>query len=172
MYYKWITGIYKRTQAGTCLWPVYNINLGFPGNEQKFPEITKTSVEDLERCTDGKSQIIVEENRFKILKMSGYTSLLLKISNELEKSDLKTMKYCCKEYGIGARVLEDISDGLELFKELEKRNLLGPDNKDILLELLEKADRIDLKNKVLGTQGELSNICLQYMLLLILLNVG
>ncbi len=63
------------------------------------------------------------------------------------------MKICCSDCGIGAARLEQISDAYDLFKELMKRNLLGPENTELLVELLDKADRIDLKNIVLGTQG-------------------
>ena len=87
-------------------------------------------------------------------KMPGdFTSLLLRISKEVEKRELKTMKICCRDHGIGAARLEQISDAYDLFDELRKRNLLGPENTELLVELLDKADRIDLMNIVLGTQG-------------------
>ena len=85
--------------------------------------------------------------------MSWFTSFLLDISNEIESSELNTMKILCSEHGIGAQRLEQISNAMDLFKELRKRDLLGPENKDLLVTLLEKAGRIDLKNKVLRLQG-------------------
>lgn len=85
--------------------------------------------------------------------MGEFTSLLLNISKEIEKGELETMKFCCRDYGIGAKRLEEIAGAHELFNELMKRELLGPENKEILVKLLEKADRIDLRNKVLNIQG-------------------
>ena len=64
------------------------------------------------------------------------------------------MKRYCSDHEIGAKRLEEISDAYQLFVELRKRDLLGPEKTGILVELLEKAGRIDLKNKVLGTQGK------------------
>ena len=85
--------------------------------------------------------------------MSSFNSFLLDISNEIESSELSTMKILCSDHGIGAQRLEQISNAMDLFQELKKRALLGPENKDLLVTLLEKAGRIDLKNKVLGVQG-------------------
>ena len=85
--------------------------------------------------------------------MSSFNSFLLDIGEEIESSELNTMKILCSDYGIGAQRLEQISNAMDLFKELKKRDLLGPENKDLLVTLLEKAGRIDLKNKVLGVQG-------------------
>jgi hypothetical protein len=87
--------------------------------------------------------------------MGEFTSLLLNISKEIEKGELETMKFCCRDYGIGAKRLEEIAGAHELFNELMKRELLGPENKEILVKLLEKADRIDLRNKVLNIQGNI-----------------
>ena len=86
-------------------------------------------------------------------KMSEFTALLLKISKEIVSSDLKIMKICCRDYDIGAQRLENITEAYELFKELERRNLLGAENKDVLVQLLEEAGRMDLRDKVLGIAG-------------------
>ena len=84
--------------------------------------------------------------------MSEFTLFLLKISKEIENKDLNTMKICCSHYDIGAQRLEKIAEAYELFKELERRDLLGPENTDVLVNLLEQAGRIDLKNRVLGIE--------------------
>lgn len=55
------------------------------------------------------------------------------------------MKLFCADYGIGTKRLSEITEAYELFNELKIRNLLGPQNKDILIQLLEKVDRLDLK---------------------------
>ena len=86
-------------------------------------------------------------------KMSEFTALLLKISKEIVSSDLKIMKICCENYDIGAQRLESIAEAYELFKELERRDLLGAENTGVLVKLLEEAGRIDLRNKVLGIEG-------------------
>ena len=86
-------------------------------------------------------------------KMSEFTALLLKISKEIVSSDLKIMKICCENYDIGAQRLESITEAYELFKELERRDLLGAENTGVLVKLLEEAGRIDLRNKVLGIEG-------------------
>ena len=74
------------------------------------------------------------------------------------------MKRYCSDHEIGAKRLEEISDAYQLFEELRKRDLLGPEKTGILVELLEKADRIDLKNKVLGTQGKPLTFTVHYLL--------
>ncbi|XP_028393278.1 FAS-associated death domain protein-like [Dendronephthya gigantea] len=98
-----------------------------------------------------------------------FKSFLLEISNDIEKSELESMKYCCEDYcgdkKIGSKRLQEISEARQLFDELIKRNLLGPDNTQILVQLLEKADRYDLSDRVLkrqvssssGTQDEVTD---------------
>ena len=85
--------------------------------------------------------------------MSEFNSLLIDISKEIIRTELETMKYFCEAYKIGAKRLEEITEAYQLFRELKKRDLLGPEKTDVLVMLLEKAGRIDLKNQLLGIQG-------------------
>lgn len=89
--------------------------------------------------------------------MSNFKSFLLEISNEIEKSELESMKYCCEDFcgekKIGAKRLEEISEARQLFDELKKRNLLGPENTQTLVKLLKNAGRLDLASRVLTRQG-------------------
>lgn len=71
---------------------------------------------------------------------------LLSLSNEITDRELVELKFVCKQH-IPVGVLERIKRPLELFDELENRNLLTPDNKEFL-------GRSHIKwNKSLGTEG-------------------
>ena len=51
------------------------------------------------------------------------------LSNEITERELIELKFICKQH-IPVGVLERIQRPLELFDELENRNLLSPDNKE------------------------------------------
>ena len=84
--------------------------------------------------------------------MDNFRSLLLSLSDDIGVGELESMKFACKPH-IGTGILERLNRPVHLFAELEKRNLLGPENKDFLVDLLVKIGRRDLKNKLLGVQG-------------------
>ena len=84
--------------------------------------------------------------------MDNFRSLLLSLNDEIEEREFESMKFACKLH-IGAGILERFNVPVHLFAELENRNLLGPENKDFLVDLLVKIGRQDLKNKLLGIQG-------------------
>ena len=84
--------------------------------------------------------------------MDNFRSLLLSLSYEIGEGELESMKFACKSH-IGAGILERLNCPVHLFSELEQRNLLGPENKGFLVDLLVKIGRRDLTNKLLGIQG-------------------
>ena len=79
--------------------------------------------------------------------------ILLDISQELTTTNLDGMKFAC-EGKIPDGVLERITQPLELFKELEHRNILAETEKDFLAELLLHVGRQELARKLLGMDGK------------------
>lgn len=81
--------------------------------------------------------------------MDPYRLKLLSISNEITERELVELKFVCKQH-IPVGVLERISRPLELFDELENRNLLTPDNKEFLAAILAGINRLKLRDDLLG----------------------
>ena len=74
---------------------------------------------------------------------------LLSLSNEITDRELVELKFICKQH-IPVGVLERIKRPLELFDELENRNLLTPDNKEFLAAILGGINRLELRDNLLG----------------------
>ena len=74
---------------------------------------------------------------------------LLALSNEITDRELEDLKFICKQH-IPVGVLEKIKRPLELFDELENRNLLTPDNKEFLAAILGGINRSELRDSLLG----------------------
>ena len=74
---------------------------------------------------------------------------LLALSNEITDRELVELKFICKQH-IPVGVLEKIKRPLELFDELENRNLLTPDNKEFLAAILGGINRSELRDSLLG----------------------
>lgn len=74
---------------------------------------------------------------------------LLSLSNEITDRELVELKFICKQH-IPVGVLERIKRPLELFDELENRNLLTPDNKEFLAAILGGINRLELRDDLLG----------------------
>lgn len=91
--------------------------------------------------------------------MNNYRSLLLEISNSLTTPDLQQLKFLCGDV-ISAGVAERITRGFELFSALEQRNMLSEKNRDFLASKLIAIKRNDLRNKLLGIQGD-RNVMMQ-----------
>ena len=70
-------------------------------------------------------------------------SLLLVISDELRRKDIKKLLYLCSCQS---------SDGLSLIEDLEHKGLISPDNLDYLAQKLGEIGRCDLC-KLLATKG-------------------
>lgn len=81
--------------------------------------------------------------------MDPFRVKLLSLSNEITDRELVELKFICKQH-IPVGVLERIKRPLELFDELENRNLLTPDNKEFLAAILSGINRLELRDNLLG----------------------
>ena len=86
--------------------------------------------------------------------MDQYRLKLLSLSNEITVKELADLKFICKEH-IPAGVLERVHRPLELFDELENRNLLAADNKEFLAAILAAINRLELREEILGKKKAL-----------------
>lgn len=66
------------------------------------------------------------------------------------------LKFICKQH-IPVGVLERIKRPLELFDELENRNLVTPDNKEFLAAMLAGINRLELRDDLLGESAVVLN---------------
>ena len=80
--------------------------------------------------------------------MDPYRLKLLSLSNELTDRDLVELKFICKQH-IPVGILR-IKRPLELFDELENRNLLASNNKEFLAALFAGINRLELRDDFLG----------------------
>ena len=85
--------------------------------------------------------------------MDPYRLKLLSLSNEVKDQELVELKFICKQH-IPVGVLERIKRPLELFDELENRNLLTPENKEFLAAMLAGINRLELRDDLLGKHDE------------------
>ena len=85
--------------------------------------------------------------------MDPFRVRLLSVSNGITARELGQLKFVCKQH-IPVGTLERIVRPLDLFDELENRNLLGQENSEFLAELLTGIDRLELKDELLGVKGE------------------
>lgn len=67
--------------------------------------------------------------------MDPYRLQLLSRFNEITDRELGKLKFICKQH-IPVGVMERIRRPLQLFDELVNRNLLTPDNKEFLADIL------------------------------------
>lgn len=72
------------------------------------------------------------------LNMYSYRSFLLRISGDITEDKLEQMKYLCSD-DIPERDLENINSPLRLFKDLERRQMIGIDNLTFLRKILTDA---------------------------------
>ena len=85
--------------------------------------------------------------------MESYRLKLLSISNGLTEKELTELKFVCKEH-IPVGIIESISRPVELFNELEKRNLLSSTNTDYLQVLLTGINRLELRDALCETPNK------------------
>jgi len=85
--------------------------------------------------------------------MDPFRARLLSVSNGITDRELGQLKFVCKQH-IPVGVLEKIVRPLDLFDELENRNLLGHDNTDFLADLLTEINRTELKEELFGVRGK------------------
>ncbi|KAM6178606.1 CASP8 and FADD-like apoptosis regulator [Rhynchocyon petersi] len=79
--------------------------------------------------------------------VSDYRVLLTEISEDLDKSDVSSLIFLTKDYTGRGKLPKDKSF-LDLIIELEKRNLIAPDQLNLLETCLKSIHRIDLKTKI------------------------
>ena len=81
-----------------------------------------------------------------------FRSLLLELSNSLTADELKQLKFLCGDV-LPKGTLDSIQNGYALFEALEHLNKLSEKKRDFLASKLSTLKRVDLSNKLLGTQG-------------------
>ena len=86
-------------------------------------------------------------------KPDSFRALLLNISQELTTRNFEDMKFAC-EGKIPDGVLERLSRPIDLFTELEHRELLTENSKDFLAGVLLQIGRQKLARKLSGMKEE------------------
>ena len=99
-------------------------------------------------------------------KVDSYRALLLSIAQELTSNNFKDMKFSCDDK-IPGGVLDRLTRPIDLFTELEHRDLLNEGNKDFLVELLLQIGRQELARKLLGMNEEGLNSSKVYFVLVL-----
>nr|XP_031533973.1 CASP8 and FADD-like apoptosis regulator isoform X3 [Vicugna pacos] len=79
--------------------------------------------------------------------ISDYRVLMLEIGEGLDKSDVSSLIFLMRDYMGRGKIAKDKSF-LDLVIELEKLNLVAPDQLDLLEKCLKNIHRIDLKTKI------------------------
>ncbi|XP_069341595.1 CASP8 and FADD-like apoptosis regulator [Eulemur rufifrons] len=79
--------------------------------------------------------------------VSDYRVLMAEIGEDLDKSDVSSLIFLMKDYTGRGKTSKDKSF-LDLVVELEKLNLVAPDQLDLLEKCLKNIHRIDLKTKI------------------------
>uniref|UniRef100_A0A8C6DCH3 CASP8 and FADD-like apoptosis regulator n=1 Tax=Moschus moschiferus TaxID=68415 RepID=A0A8C6DCH3_MOSMO len=79
--------------------------------------------------------------------ISDYRVLMMEIGEDLDKSDISSLIFLMRDYMGRSKIAKDKSF-LDLVVELEKLNLVAPDQLDLLEECLRNINRIDLKTKI------------------------
>lgn len=79
--------------------------------------------------------------------VSDYRVLMVEIGENLDKKDVSALIFLMRDYTGRGKVSKDKSF-LDLVVDLEKLNLIAPDQLDLLEECLKNIHRIDLKTKI------------------------
>ncbi|KAF6361232.1 CASP8 and FADD like apoptosis regulator [Rhinolophus ferrumequinum] len=79
--------------------------------------------------------------------ISDYRVLMTEIGENLDKTDMSSLLFLMRDYTGRGKVAKDKSF-LDLVMELEKLNLVAPDQLDLLEKYLKNIHRIDLKTKI------------------------
>ncbi|XP_053452618.1 CASP8 and FADD-like apoptosis regulator isoform X4 [Nycticebus coucang] len=79
--------------------------------------------------------------------VSDYRVLMAEIGEDLDKSDVSSLIFLMKDYTGRGKISKEKSF-LDLVVELEKLNLVAPDQLDLLEKCLKNIHRIDLKTKI------------------------
>ena len=96
------------------------------------------------------------------MESNNFKTFLLRLSDHITERKLSELKYLCSDY-IPEGDLEKISSPLDLFRELQRRQMIGIDNLSFLQELLSDVMYIQLANKVgdFILRRELELLCLK-----------
>lgn len=81
------------------------------------------------------------------MESNDYRAFLLRISDHITEEKLKQLKYLCLDY-IPEGDLEKISSPLNLFRDLERRHMIGIHDLSFLRKLLENVTCFHLATKV------------------------
>ncbi|XP_056318943.1 protein FADD [Danio aesculapii] len=76
----------------------------------------------------------------------GFRAMLLEISDKLTDDNVAKLKFLCTD--IGKKRLERINTGIELFECLIEKTAIGPENTELLRELLDKVGQRVLIEKI------------------------
>lgn len=79
--------------------------------------------------------------------ISDYRVLMTEIGEDLDKSDMSSLIFLMRDHMGRGKTVKDKSF-LDLVMELEKLNLVAPDQLDLLEKCLKNIHRIDLKTKI------------------------
>ncbi|XP_019491243.1 PREDICTED: CASP8 and FADD-like apoptosis regulator isoform X7 [Hipposideros armiger] len=79
--------------------------------------------------------------------ISDYRVLMTEIGEDLDKTDMSSLLFLMRDYMGRSKIAKDKSF-LDLVMELEKLNLVAPDQLDLLEKCLKNIHRIDLKTKI------------------------
>lgn len=86
-------------------------------------------------------------SRDEFMEREDYRTFLLRISEHITEEKLKQLKYLCSD-DIPEGDLEKINSPLELFRDLERRKMIGIDDLSFLQKLLEDVTCFQLATKV------------------------
>nr|KAF6336295.1 CASP8 and FADD like apoptosis regulator [Myotis myotis] len=99
----------------------------------------------------GLAELLYRVRRFDLLGhphlVSDYRVLMAEIGEHLDKSDMSSLIFLMKDYMGRGKTAKDKSF-LDLVMELEKLNLVAPDQLELLEKCLKNIHRIDLKTKI------------------------
>jgi len=81
------------------------------------------------------------------MESNNFRAFLLRISDHITEEKLRQLKYLCSDE-IPDGDLEKISSSLDLFKDLQRRQIIGVDNLSFLKQLLSDVTCFQLASKV------------------------
>lgn len=96
------------------------------------------------------------------MESNDYRAFLLRISDHITEKKLKQLKYLCLDY-IPEGDLEKISSPLDLFRDLERRHMIGIHDLSFLKKLLKDVTCVHLANEVdeFTVRQEVQLLCLE-----------
>lgn len=96
------------------------------------------------------------------MESNSYRTFLLQISDHITEGKLRQLKYLCSD-DIPEGDLEMIRSPLDLFRQLERREMIGIDNLSFLQQLLSDVTCVQLAKKVgdFISRREVELLCLK-----------